>query len=250
MMTARPRPIRRRPRCSRSQASWAPLSRCTSRICTGARARRSLSGAASADRGAGACVVSERPLDPGASDGAEHEPGAQRAAAAARTMDDDLWTLADRIAREPRDRRTALSQRYVWLALLFARPSSLLMAHERRWDRRRFALRGRLCDEGMADMSERNAAEQPRRLRASRIWVIDDLRQRFKPFPVPEEPMVQSFGTVEPRNCWNFGLPPRPDAEPQPLLRRLWDRAFARRDDSSCHSCSTQLKVEAIPAIV
>ena len=58
-----------------------------------------VSGAASPDRGAGARVVPERPFDAGAPDGAVHGPGARYGLPQQPVMNDDLWTLADRIAR-------------------------------------------------------------------------------------------------------------------------------------------------------
>jgi hypothetical protein len=53
--------------------------------------------------------------------------------------------------------------------------------------------------------------------------VIDELKQRFHAFPPTE-----SFNpvTASPTLLTRFGLPPRPDADAQPLLRRVWDRGF------------------------
>jgi len=55
----------------------------------------------------------------------------------------------------------------------------------------------------------------------------DDLRRRLTPFPVP--PDAVDFSSVPQSELRLYGLPPRPNAASQPLLRRIWDKAFARR---------------------
>ncbi len=54
--------------------------------------------------------------------------------------------------------------------------------------------------------------------------VVDDLAKRFTGFPVPGEPFDPS--KASPSLLRKYGLPPRPDPERQPLLRRIWDRGF------------------------
>jgi hypothetical protein len=56
--------------------------------------------------------------------------------------------------------------------------------------------------------------------------VIDDLIERFTALPVPDAPFDPS--TATPEELRRFGLPPRPDACKQPLLRRVWDRGFGK----------------------
>jgi hypothetical protein len=75
-------------------------------------------------------------------------------------------------------------------------------------------------------MSDTQALRQPEHKVPD--FVIDDLRQRFKGFDVPKEDGFNP--SAQPQHVLrNFGLPPRPDAEAQPLLRRLWDTGFGRR---------------------
>nr|WP_294503967.1 hypothetical protein [uncultured Rhodopila sp.] len=56
--------------------------------------------------------------------------------------------------------------------------------------------------------------------------VIADLRQRFGGFPVPDGPFDPS--SARPHLLRNFGLPPKPNADRQQLLRRAWDRGFGK----------------------
>ncbi len=58
-------------------------------------------------------------------------------------------------------------------------------------------------------------------------FVVEDLRKRFKAFPPPEQ---RTFNPSDrsTQELLDLGLPPKPDPERQPLLRQLWDRAFAR----------------------
>jgi hypothetical protein len=60
------------------------------------------------------------------------------------------------------------------------------------------------------------------------VWepIINDLRSRFGGFEVPGEAFDPS---VAPRELLRaYGLPPRPDAKTQPLLRRVWNKGFGR----------------------
>ena len=65
--------------------------------------------------------------------------------------------------------------------------------------------------------------------KAARVseWVIEQLQKRFKPFPAPED---RKFNPSEKstEELLELGLPPKPDADLQPRLRQLWDRAFAK----------------------
>jgi hypothetical protein len=54
--------------------------------------------------------------------------------------------------------------------------------------------------------------------------VIDDLKRRFQAFPVP--PPSFNPATATPAQLSEYGLPPRPDPDSQPLLRKIWDRGF------------------------
>lgn len=58
------------------------------------------------------------------------------------------------------------------------------------------------------------------------IGVIEDLKQRFKGFPVP--PREQPFDpvTAPPGQLTQHGLPPRPASTAPALLRQVWDRGF------------------------
>ena len=58
--------------------------------------------------------------------------------------------------------------------------------------------------------------------------VIEELKKRFKGFPVPVPPRPVDLTTVSPEQLEQYGLPPRPDPATQPLLRELWDRAFGK----------------------
>jgi hypothetical protein len=57
-------------------------------------------------------------------------------------------------------------------------------------------------------------------------YIVDDLRRRFKACPVPEGSFDPS--KASPETLRTFGLPPRPHAETEPLLRRVWNRGFGR----------------------
>jgi hypothetical protein len=56
--------------------------------------------------------------------------------------------------------------------------------------------------------------------------ILADLKRRFTGFPVPEglfNPL-----TATPDMLRKFGLPPKPDADRQPLLRQAWDTGFGK----------------------
>jgi Peptidase A4 family len=53
---------------------------------------------------------------------------------------------------------------------------------------------------------------------------IGDLQKRFVGFPVPDGLFDPS--TASPALLREYGLPPRPDPNSQPLLRQVWDRGF------------------------
>jgi len=56
---------------------------------------------------------------------------------------------------------------------------------------------------------------------------IADLERRFSGFPVPEGEFDPS--TAPARLLRRYGLPPKPDARTQPVLRRAWDRGFGKK---------------------
>jgi len=56
--------------------------------------------------------------------------------------------------------------------------------------------------------------------------IIDDLMTRFRGFAVPEG--IFDPSTARPELLRKWGLPPKPDPDRQPLLRRAWDRGFGR----------------------
>lgn len=56
--------------------------------------------------------------------------------------------------------------------------------------------------------------------------VVDDLKRRFTGFPAPGGKFDPSTASAE--QLREYGLPPKPDAGRQPLLRKAWDRAFGR----------------------
>jgi Peptidase A4 family len=56
--------------------------------------------------------------------------------------------------------------------------------------------------------------------------VIADLERRFTGFAVPEGTFDPSTATAD--QLMKFGLPPKPDPECQPLLRRAWDIGFGK----------------------
>ena len=58
--------------------------------------------------------------------------------------------------------------------------------------------------------------------------VIEELKKRFRGFPVPVPPKLVDLTTVSPEQLEQYGLPPRPDPVTQPLLREVWDRAFGK----------------------
>ena len=56
--------------------------------------------------------------------------------------------------------------------------------------------------------------------------IVADLRKQFHGFPVPDgvfDPSKQRADVLR-----RFGLPPKPDAQGQPALRRVWQRGFGR----------------------
>lgn len=57
--------------------------------------------------------------------------------------------------------------------------------------------------------------------------VIDELMKQFTGFPVPAGEFDPSRAT--PDVLRQYGLPPKPDADCQPLVRRAWDTAFGKR---------------------
>ncbi len=74
-------------------------------------------------------------------------------------------------------------------------------------------------------MTDENA--DGRRVTRVPEWVIEQLRVRFKPFAAPED---RKFNPSEmsTEELLELGLPPKPDADRQPLLRQLWDKAFGK----------------------
>ena len=56
--------------------------------------------------------------------------------------------------------------------------------------------------------------------------LIDDLKRRFTGFPAPDRTFDPSKATAG--QLREFGLPPKPHADRQPLLRAAWDRGFGR----------------------
>jgi hypothetical protein len=56
--------------------------------------------------------------------------------------------------------------------------------------------------------------------------ILDDLAKRFTGFAVPDQPFDPS--KASPELLRRYGLPPKPDPDRQPLLRRIWDQGFAR----------------------
>jgi hypothetical protein len=56
--------------------------------------------------------------------------------------------------------------------------------------------------------------------------ILADLKRRFTGFPVPEGLFNPS--TATPDMLRKFGLPPKPDAGRQPLLRQAWDTGFGK----------------------
>jgi hypothetical protein len=58
--------------------------------------------------------------------------------------------------------------------------------------------------------------------------VIDDLKRRFAPPKIAQDGPIDPT-TLSQQELLDRGLPPKPDAESQPLLRQLWDKAFGRQ---------------------
>ena len=56
------------------------------------------------------------------------------------------------------------------------------------------------------------------------IEIADDLQKRFHGFEVPGG--LFDPATASPALLRRFGLPPRPDPDRQPFLRKVWDRGF------------------------
>ena len=56
--------------------------------------------------------------------------------------------------------------------------------------------------------------------------VLADIERRFAGFAVPEGIFDPSTATAD--QLMKFGLPPKPDPECQPLLRRAWDIGFGK----------------------
>ena len=56
--------------------------------------------------------------------------------------------------------------------------------------------------------------------------VLADIERRFAGFAVPEGIFDPSTATAD--QLMQFGLPPKPDPECQPLLRRAWDIGFGK----------------------
>jgi hypothetical protein len=56
------------------------------------------------------------------------------------------------------------------------------------------------------------------------VVIIEDLQKRFRSFPVPDGSFDAS--AANPALLRKYGLPPRPDPNRQPFLRRIWDRGF------------------------
>ena len=56
--------------------------------------------------------------------------------------------------------------------------------------------------------------------------VLADIERRFTGFAVPEGTFDPSTATAD--QLMKFGLPPKPDPECQPLLRRAWDIGFGK----------------------
>ena len=72
------------------------------------------------------------------------------------------------------------------------------------------------------------AEQQPEgRPRQVPQWLIEQLRERFKPFPAPKE---RTFAPAEKsvEELLEIGLPPKPDAAKQPRMRELWEKAFGK----------------------
>ncbi len=57
--------------------------------------------------------------------------------------------------------------------------------------------------------------------------IVEDLRRRFTSFPAPEEPFDPS--TAPQHVLRRYGLPPRPDTNGHPVLRRVWEAGFGQR---------------------
>jgi hypothetical protein len=72
------------------------------------------------------------------------------------------------------------------------------------------------------------SGEQPSRAAPKLVQapIIADLKKQFKAFPVPSGLFDPS--TASPQILRKYGLPPRPDPNSQPLLRRVWDRGFGK----------------------
>jgi len=58
-------------------------------------------------------------------------------------------------------------------------------------------------------------------------YIIRELKDRFKGFPVPPGNSINP-STLSNTQLLNLGLPPKPDAVRQSLLRQLWNKAFGR----------------------
>jgi hypothetical protein len=57
--------------------------------------------------------------------------------------------------------------------------------------------------------------------------IIDQLKKQFTGFPVPEGGIFNP-ATANPDLLRKYGLPPKPDPNNQPLVRKAWERGFGR----------------------
>jgi hypothetical protein len=58
------------------------------------------------------------------------------------------------------------------------------------------------------------------------VQILLDIEKRFTGFPVPTGPFDPS--TASQQLLRTYGLPPRPDANRQPLIRETWDKGFGK----------------------
>ena len=149
---------------------------------------------------------------------------------------DDLWTLADRIARNreiaglhyPSDTAAGkaiatatLPQVHASVPLFLANtPSAGNLAVP-------------ACGQRARNRNGNRGQDHERR-EVRRDWsktgpgpgILLDLEKRFTGFPVPTGPFDPS--TASPQLLRTYRLPPRPDANRQPLIRETWDKGFGR----------------------
>ncbi len=180
-----------------------------------------LSSTASSDRGAGTRVVPQRPFDAGAPDGAVHGQGARYVGAQQPVMEDDLWTLADRIAR---NREIAgLHYRSDTLAgVLIAQCIMPLL----RLRQRRSARRPQRRKAGVAAMTA-GRAEEPKTPKVP-DWLVERPARALHGVSTHRSSGRSIRRNVDRGTARSSGCHPGRMPTRHMLARELWDRAFGK----------------------